>query len=231
MLTVASLGRDQVTALRAGDLVEIADDASELGPNRGHLTYLTADPNPDLFTLQLADAIPPEFDIAKLNERHLLLRRWDGVGWAGDDFDDPGMDLGDGVRIKFEGFDLHPGDWWNIKTRRVDGSVEFRDQAKPDGIERHRCVLAVLDFSERRAIPTDPVLTHATTAGFSTTALARLRAALPANRLEFTQPEILDAASRSGAARRRLSDSGLICRIDLKRSSNGLPIAGHGFRR
>jgi hypothetical protein len=200
VLTVASLGRDQVTALRAGDLVEIADDASELGPNRGHLTYLTADPNPDLFTLQLADAIPPEFDVAKLNERHLLLRRWDGVGWTRDAFDDPGMDLGDGVRIKFEGFDLHPGDWWNIKTRRVDGSVEFMDQAKPDGIERHRCVLAVLDFRERRTIPTDPVLTHAESAGFSTTALARLRSSLPANRLEFTRAEIEEAAGRSGAA-------------------------------
>ena len=101
VLTVASLGRDQVTALRAGDLVEIADDASELGPNRGHLTYLTADPNPDLFTLQLADPIPPEFDVAKLNERHLLLRRWDGVGWAGDDFDDPGMQDLVGGRIDF----------------------------------------------------------------------------------------------------------------------------------
>ena len=200
VLTVASLGRDQVTSLRAGDLVEVADDASELGPNRGHLTYLTADPNPDLFTLQLADAIPPEFDVAKLNERHLLLRRWDGVGWAGDDFDDPGMDLGDGVRIKFEGFDLHPGDWWNIKTRRVDGSVEFRDKAEPDGIERHRCVLAVLDFSPRRVITREPVFRLATEVGFSATALAKLRSALAADRLEFTRAEIETAGLQAGAA-------------------------------
>ena len=40
-LTLTSLGRDQATALRAGDLGEISDDASELGPNRGHLTALT----------------------------------------------------------------------------------------------------------------------------------------------------------------------------------------------
>lgn len=37
-LTLASLGRDQATALRQGDLVEITDDASELGPARGHST-------------------------------------------------------------------------------------------------------------------------------------------------------------------------------------------------
>ena len=199
-LTVASLGRDQVTALRAGDLVEIADDASELGPNRGHLTWLTADPNPDLFTLQLADPIPPEFDIAKLNERHLLIRRWDGVGWAGDSFDDPGMDLGDGVRIKFEGFDLRPGDWWNIKTRRVDGSVEFRDQALPDGIERHHCVLAVLDFTQRDATPQGPVILLAQDAGFPAAALAKFKANLPANQLEFTKAEFDVAAGKAGSA-------------------------------
>ena len=39
-----------VTALRQGDIVEISDDASELGPapgHLGHLTYLTADPDPE----------------------------------------------------------------------------------------------------------------------------------------------------------------------------------------
>jgi hypothetical protein len=199
VLTVASLGRDQVTALRAGDLVEIADDASELGPNRGHLTYLTADPNPDLFTVQLAEAIPASFDVAKLNERHLLLRRWDGVSWAGDDFDDPDMDLGDGVRIKFEGFDLHPGDWWNIKTRRVDGSVEQRVEAPPDGIERHRCVLAVVNFAARRTITREETNELAMKAKFSRTALAKFNSALPDNQTEFTRDQVDAAAANSGA--------------------------------
>jgi hypothetical protein len=38
-LTLSALGRDQATAFRQGDLVEICDDASELGPARGHLTH------------------------------------------------------------------------------------------------------------------------------------------------------------------------------------------------
>ena len=204
VLTVASLGRDQVTALRAGDLVEIADDASELGPNRGHLTYLTADPNPDLFTVQLADAIPAAFDVAKMNERHLLLRRWDGVGWAGDDFDDPDMDLGDGVRIKFEGFDLRPGEWWNIKTRRVDGSVEQRIEAPPDGIERHRCVLAILDFSARRTITREEALELVRSVGFSRTAQAKFSSGLPDNQTEFTRAQVEAAAANTGAHPRAL---------------------------
>src|SRR5205085_9326735 len=46
-LTLSSLGRDTATALRQLNLVEISDDASELGPARGHLTYLAGDPDPD----------------------------------------------------------------------------------------------------------------------------------------------------------------------------------------
>src|SRR5439155_5509547 len=56
-LTLASLGRDQATALRAGDLVEISDDSSELGPARGHVTHLTTAPDPDHFTVVLADPL------------------------------------------------------------------------------------------------------------------------------------------------------------------------------
>ncbi len=63
-LTVESLGRDQVTALREGDLVEIVDDVSELGPARGHLTNLTANPNQDTFTVTIADTLPPNFGVS-----------------------------------------------------------------------------------------------------------------------------------------------------------------------
>jgi hypothetical protein len=197
VLTLASLGRDQATALRAGDLVEIADDASELGPARGHLTYLADDPNPDLFTVPLADALPASFDITKLNGRHLLLRRWDGVGWAGGSFDDPGMDLGDGVRIKFEGFDLHSGDWWTIKTRRVDGSVEQRTQAPPDGIDHHYCVLALLEWSPDDQFNRDEITKLATEAGFDEGAVKRLQAGLVDTQQSWTADQILTSAEHA----------------------------------
>lgn len=145
-LALDSLGRDQITALRAGDLVEICDDASELGPARGHLTRLTADPDPDLLTVTLADPLPAEFRA----DRHLVVRRWDGWGWCAAKFDEaqtPDMNLGDGVRIQFGGADLRPGDHWVFAARSADGSIERLTEAPPLGIERRRCVLAVVEWA------------------------------------------------------------------------------------
>jgi hypothetical protein len=157
-LTLSSLGRDQVTLLRTGDLVEISDDASELGPGRGHLTYLVADPDPDLLTVILADPLPAAFFVTGSADsppplqpgRHPTLRRWDNVGWANAAFDPlttPDMNLGDGVHIQFGGEQLQPGDFWLFTTRSVDGSVEALVDAPPMGIVRQRCPLAVVRWA------------------------------------------------------------------------------------
>jgi len=146
-LTLASLGRDQATALQAGDLVEICDDASELGPARGHLTMLAATPDLDLLTVSLVDQLPPQ---EYMVDRHLLLRRWDGWGWADTTFDEvgtPDMNLGDGIHIQFGGSDLQPGDYWNFTARSADGSVERLTDAAPAGIIRYRCPLAVVSWT------------------------------------------------------------------------------------
>jgi hypothetical protein len=156
-LTLTSLGRDQATALRSGDLVEISDDASELGPNRGHLTMLNADPDPDQFTVSLADSLPANFQVA----RHLVLRRWDGVGSASASFDEtttPDMNLGDGVHIQFGGRDLRSGDYWQFATRSADGSVEPLTDAPPMGIRRFRCLLAVARWNTRPRFNKDTIL-------------------------------------------------------------------------
>jgi hypothetical protein len=145
-LTLASLGRDQATALRQGDIVEISDDASDLGPASGFLTYLSADPDPDLFTATIASPLPTEFQVA----RHLKLRRWDGLGWANATFDPaatPDMDLGDGVHIQFGGSDLRAGDYWQFTARSADGSVEALTNAPTTGILRHYCPLAIAHWS------------------------------------------------------------------------------------
>jgi hypothetical protein len=142
-LALSSLGRDQATALQAGDLVEICDDASELGPARGHLTTLSATPDPDLLTVSLVDPLPSAFTVA----RHLLLRRWDGWGWVNATFDEvstPDMNLGDGIHIQFGGSNLQPGDYWIFTARSADGSVESLTNAAPAGITRYRCPLAIV---------------------------------------------------------------------------------------
>ncbi len=149
-LTLESLGRDAATALRQGDLVEVGDDASELGPARGHLTFLVADPDPDQFTVPVADVLPDTFDVRPGAGRHLVLRRWDGQGTAKAIFGEtatPDMNLGDGVHIEFGGSDLRSGDYWQFAARRADGSVEALTDAPPAGIVRNRCPLAIVRWA------------------------------------------------------------------------------------
>jgi hypothetical protein len=156
-LTLSSLGRDVATALRAGDLVEITDDASELGPARGHLTTLALDPDPDTFAAVLTDPIPASFQLPGVissppgatADRHMVLRRWDGFGDAASVYSDagtPGMNLGDGVRIQFGGQDLRAGDYWQFVARTADGSVQPLLDAPPTGINRSRTPLALVSW-------------------------------------------------------------------------------------
>ncbi len=147
-LSLESLGRDVVTTLRDGDLVEVADDVSDLGPARGHLTYLVADPEADPPRVTLADPVPTRFAAPGGSpDRHLKLRKWDGLGTGQAAFDPlatPDMNLGDGVHIQFGGADLRPGDYWMFAARRADGSVQRLDASPPHGIVRHRCALAIV---------------------------------------------------------------------------------------
>lgn len=163
-LTLMSLGRDQATALRQGDLVEICDDASELGPARGHLAHLTADPDPDQFTVSIAPPLPQSFAVRGVTlapssppapgpqvTRHPILRRWDGQGTTSATFSEtatPDMNLGDGVHIQFGGTNLQAGDYWQFAARSADGSVEELNNARPMGIIRHRCPLAIVQWSQ-----------------------------------------------------------------------------------
>jgi len=165
-LTLASLGRDVATSLRQGDLIEITDDASELGPARGHLTTLASDPDPDKFTAVLTDPIPASFQLQggvgsppspPSGNRHMVLRRWDGIGDAFSVYGDattPGMNLGDGVHIQFGGQDLRAGDYWQLTARTADGSVQPLLNASPAGIIRFRAPLAIVSWGPPS--PTSP---------------------------------------------------------------------------
>ena len=154
-LTLASLGRDQPSALRQGDLVELTDDASELGPARGHLTTLATDPDPDLLTVTLADEIPQRLRPEGSGEqfivsRHFVLRRWEGTGVARNKYQGAStldLNLDAGVQIQFAGRDLRPGDYWNFTARSADGSVEQLTNAAPNGIRRYYCPLALVRWT------------------------------------------------------------------------------------
>ena len=156
-VTLTGLGHDVATSLRAGDLVEIGDDASELGPGRGHLTTLAKDPDPDSFTAILSDPLPSSFQLpgsltsppSSSGDRHMVLRRWDGTGEPAAVYSDagtPGMNLGDGVHIQFGGRDHRSGDYWQFTSRTVDGSVEPLVDAPPSGITRSRAAIALVTW-------------------------------------------------------------------------------------
>jgi hypothetical protein len=172
-VTLSGLGHDVATALRAGDFVEISDDASELGPGSGHLTTLAKDPDPDTFTAVLADPIPGSFQLpgtissppSVSGDRHMVLRRWDGIGDAASVYSDagtPGMNLADGVHIQFGGQDLRAGDYWQFTARTADGSIQPLLDASPAGINRSRAPLALVTWGPPP--PTSPPAPEGTVA-------------------------------------------------------------------
>ncbi|HTD37761.1 MAG TPA: DUF6519 domain-containing protein [Candidatus Limnocylindrales bacterium] len=153
LVTLSSLGRDADTALRAGDLVEIGDDATDLGPGAGFLTYLAADPDPDTLVARLADPLPADLQKAT-PAMHPVLRRWDGRGFAATAFDPvltPDMSLQDGIFVTFGGTNgasnLRASDYWTFIARSIDGSVETLTGAPPQGIVRSYVPLAIVTWA------------------------------------------------------------------------------------
>jgi hypothetical protein len=175
------------------------------------LTNLTADPNPDTFTVTLADSLPPGFGAASGGATspptsvvsppapggggHLILRRWDGQGIAQAVFNEtttPQMNLGDGVHINFGGSNLQSGDYWQFAARSIDGSIEFLNNAPPMGITRHRCALAIVRWALRVVLNLDIIA--AILATFPTV-IAELQ---KTGKKEFTEEEIVQAAIAAG---------------------------------
>lgn len=211
-LSLDSLGRDVITTLRDGDLVEVSDDVSELGPARGHLTTLVADPEADPPRVTLAKPLPAEFAApgGGRPDRHLKLRRWDGIGMAQAGFDPiatPDMNLGDGVQIQFGGADLRPGDYWTFAARRADGSVDRLDAAAPQGIVRHRCALAIVRWTSQVKYSLEVVVgvfRNADLGDVFVKLYAMLEALGSAGTKEIDEATILAMATEAGASETEL---------------------------
>ena len=205
-VTLDALGRDQAGALRRGDLIEISDDASDLGPARGHLTYVDADPDPDAFTIELADPLPAQF---ALPGRHPVVRRWDGAGIASAAFDaarTPELDLGDGVRVTFGGSDLRPGDYWQFTARALTGWVQPLADAPPHGIRRHRAPIAVLGYRVVQVVNRVKVPLLLETAALPTALQSSITTTLDASGVTAVSPVALrTVAAAAGATAQHLT--------------------------
>jgi len=234
-LTLASLGRDQVTALREGDLVEIVDDASELGPARGHLTNLTGNPNPDAFTVTIADSLPPDFGVPGAGVTspptfqlsppapgvggHLILRRWDGQGVAQAVFNEsttPQLNLGDGVHIRFGGSNLQSGDYWQFAARSIDGSIDILNNARPMGISRHRCALALVRWGLRTVFNLD--ILASILANFPGVIAELQKTGLK----EFDEEAVVQAAQRTGLPQAAVESLRVLLRNSAERGRRSL---------
>ncbi|MGD2087578.1 MAG: DUF6519 domain-containing protein [Candidatus Aminicenantes bacterium] len=161
-LTVSSTGRDDVLNFNKGHWVELTDDTRELLGKPGILVQLenveglvlTIDENtiidPDN-PVPLSPPSPPSVDIKDFNNPKV--RRWDSLGEIPAATPQEGIELEDGVWVKFLSGTYQTGDYWLIPARTANADVEWPpDQSgkplfqPPHGIHHHYCPLALLTF-------------------------------------------------------------------------------------
>jgi Family of unknown function (DUF6519) len=185
VLTVMSLGRDEVLGFGAGDWIEVLDDWSELAGDAGPLCQIdSVDVASRMITLTTTLPATPSFPVDADGltdpQRHTRIVRWDQSGtvyklngsnletWceladAGGLIPVPEGDttllLEDGITVTFTtsspGGSFNVGDFWTFAARTADGSVEELSAAPPRGIHHHYTKLSVIDFSGSSPSATD----------------------------------------------------------------------------
>lgn len=136
-LTLAHLGRDEMTTLVEGDWVELVDDVVTAATGVGLLAQVARVERDDLrVELALPDGSAglPAYKDGEVEARRAFLRRWDHrgdpkkAGGAIPVAEGPGneIELEDGVKVTFEeGGQYRPGDYWMIPARVSTGDVEW----------------------------------------------------------------------------------------------------------
>jgi hypothetical protein len=173
VLTVQSLGRDQMLAFLPGNWIEITDDSHELNGQPGNLCQIDSiDSTANTITL----VSPPGFTLSQPDLLHTRITRWDQAGsvYQSDGTvyphaaDSSGIQvppsgtaliLENGITVAFDlatpGGPLRTGDFWIFAARTADGSVETLTKAPPFGIYHHYCRLSIVDFTGATPIVSD----------------------------------------------------------------------------
>jgi hypothetical protein len=167
-----SLGRDERTSLKVGDLVEIMDDDKEIRCQPGIMAEVTIVRSGDMsVTLKaLADSSPwPAYKEESPN--HPLLRRWDHRVKEGITMSEGAIlitesnadwiEIEDGIEIQFKpDGQYRTGDYWLISARAATGKIEWPNELgtdgkektlalPPHGIEHHHAPLAVINVDSK----------------------------------------------------------------------------------
>lgn len=154
VITVASMGKDDVMSFSTGQWVEIVDIVSSLHQQPNKLVKIAA-----------VDHAAREITLSSSAAQHngkkgLKLRRWDHVA---DDTATPDgipvtadwMTLEDGVEIRFSDGSYHPGDYWLIPARTATAEIEWPPytpgispiEQAPAGVKHFFGKLAILKAS------------------------------------------------------------------------------------
>lgn len=142
-------GPDPASAFGNGSLIEITDDAHELGGRPGELRRIkTVDHASSTLTLD-APLPPGLFAIDATGTpdaaRHMRIVRWDGSGIV--QTSGTSVAVEDGVAVTFDtdpaGGCFRTGDYWLIPARGNDASIGALERAPPRGIHHHVVRLAL----------------------------------------------------------------------------------------
>jgi uncharacterized protein DUF6519 len=151
-----SLGRDDRTAIRVNDWVEVVDDKVLLMA-RAHPLLQVVDVRPHEMTVTLSEE--PTDNAGSDPKLHPILRRWAGPPVAlreGTSAHDAWFELADGVEVKFSRADVpdaayRTGDYWLIPTRTATGDVVWPHdigeprEVPPHGVEHHYAPLLTMN--------------------------------------------------------------------------------------
>ena len=134
-VTLAHLGRDDISSLTEGDIVELVDDEYALHAASEPLCQVKKIDRMELtVTLECIDTSK-----ISTKRQHIALRRWDHKGEAKKNdgalevveagatpTKDLWLAIEDGIEIQFgDGSDYHTGDYWLIPARIATGDVEW----------------------------------------------------------------------------------------------------------
>jgi hypothetical protein len=143
------LGRDQVLTVHPNDWVEVSGDSCDLGGWPGTTAAIAAG-GIDEAEMKLTLSADVSAHGA---ETHPKLRRWDQKS-APQAVTGEEIELEDGIKIRFGGKDLQPGDYWCFAARTATGDIDTLTDAPPMGVERSFCRLALVQWKSNTASPT-----------------------------------------------------------------------------